>query len=55
MEILASVGRRNWSNDDKNTCTVHSAVYNLTDKSVLWVSNENYQDETAIFRFSLEK
>src|SRR5699024_10038990 len=37
MEILASVGRRNWSNDDKNTCTVHSAVYNLTDKSVLWV------------------
>ena len=55
MEILASVGRRNWSNDDKNTRTVHSAVYNLTDKSVLWVSNENYQDETAIFRFSLEK
>lgn len=55
MDILASVGRRNWSNDDKNTCTVHSAVYNLTDKSVLWVSNENYQDETAIFRFSLEK
>lgn len=55
MEILASVGRRNWNNDDKNTCTVHSAVYNLTDKSVLWVSNENYQDETAIFRFSLEK
>jgi len=55
MEILASVGRRNWSNGDKNTCTVHSAVYNLTDKSVLWVSNENYQDETAIFRFSLEK
>ena len=55
MEILASVGRRNWSNDDKNTCTVHSAVYNLTDKSVLCVSNENYQDETAIFRFSLEK
>ena len=55
MEILASVGRRNWSNDDKNTCTVHSAVYNLTDKSVLGVSNENYQDETAIFRFSLEK
>lgn len=55
MEILASVGRRNWSNDDKNTCTVHSAVYNLTDKSVLWVSNENYQDETVIFRFSLEK
>ena len=55
MDILASVGRRNWNNDDKNTCTVHSAVYNLTDKSVLWVSNENYQDETAIFRFSLEK
>lgn len=54
MEILASVGRRSWNNDDKNTCTVHSAVYNLTDKSVYWVSNENWNDETAIFEFSLE-
>ncbi len=54
MDILESVGRRNWDNDDKNSCTVHSAVYNLTDKSVLWVTNENYDDPTAVFTFSLE-
>ena len=55
MEILAAVGRRTWDNDDGNGCTVHSVVYNLTDKTVLWVTNENYSDETAIFEFSFEK
>lgn len=55
MLLLATVGRRGWKNDDKNTCTVHSVVYNLTDKSVYWVSNENWEDETAIFKFSLDK
>ena len=54
MDILETVGRRSWDNDDKNSCTVHSAVYNLTDKSVLWVTNENYDDPTAVFTFSLE-
>lgn len=53
MDILQSVGRRTWDNDDKNNCTVHSAVYNLTDRSVLWVSNENYDDPTAVFTFRL--
>lgn len=54
MEILAAVGRRTWDNDDRNNCTVHSVVYNLTERSVYWVSNENYTDETAIFHFSLK-
>ena len=53
MNILAAVGRRGWDNDDKNSLTVHSAVYNLADKSLLWVSNENYGDESATFTFSL--
>lgn len=53
MDILQSVGRRSWDNDDKNSCTVHSAVYNLTKKSVLWVTNENYDDPTAVFEFTL--
>ena len=53
-DILSIVGRRSWNNDDSNGCTVHSAVYNLTKKSVLWVSNENYDDPTAIYTFSLE-
>ena len=55
MDILQSVGRRSWDNDDKNGCTVHSAVYNLTDKTMLWVSNENYDDPTAVFTFSLDQ
>ncbi|MBQ8540303.1 MAG: linear amide C-N hydrolase [Clostridia bacterium] len=53
MDVLAQVGRRGWNNDDSNSVTVHSAVYNLTDKSVYWVSNENWMDESAIFEFSL--
>lgn len=55
MEILATVGRRTWKNDDGNGCTVHSVVYNLTDKTMLWVSNENYDDPTATFTFGFEE
>ena len=54
MDILATVGRRTWKNDDGNGCTVHSVVYNLTEKTMLWVSNENYDDPSAIFKMSLE-
>ena len=51
MDILEIVGRRTWNNDDGNGCTVHSVVYNLTDKTALWVSNENYDDSSAVFEF----
>ncbi|MBQ8836252.1 MAG: linear amide C-N hydrolase [Clostridia bacterium] len=54
MNILAAVGRRNWNNDDSNSITVHSAVYNLTDKTVTWVPNENYTDESAVLTFNLK-
>ncbi|MBQ7999745.1 MAG: linear amide C-N hydrolase [Ruminococcus sp.] len=54
MDVLSIVGRRTWKNDDGNGCTVHSAVYNLTDKTILWVPNENYDDSTAYFEFSLD-
>ena len=53
MDVLLTVGRRNWNNDDSNSVTVHSAVYNLTDKSVYWVSNESPADESAVFEYSL--
>ena len=53
MDILAIVGRRTWKNDDGNGCTVHSVVYNLTDKTAMWIPNENYTDETAVFTFRL--
>lgn len=54
MDILSIVGRRTWKNDDGNGCTVHSAVYNLTDKTMLFVPNENYTDSQAIYTFSFE-
>ena len=54
MDILSTVGRRNWKNDDGNGNTVHSVVYNLTDKSMLWVPNENYNDPSAIFKFDFK-
>lgn len=54
MDILEIVGRRNWKNDDKNGCTVHSVVYNMTDKSMMWVPNENYDDPSAVFIFSFD-
>lgn len=51
MDILGIVGRRTWKNDDGNGCTVHSAVYNLTDRTMMWVPNENYDDPAAVFTF----
>ena len=53
MDLLQIVGRRSWDNDDDNGCTVHSVVYNLTDKTARWVPNENFDDPTAVFQFSL--
>lgn len=52
MDILSIVGRRTWKNDDGNGCTVHSAVYNLTDKTMMWIPNENYDDPEAVFTFA---
>lgn len=53
MDLLASVGRRTWNNDDSNSNTVHSVVYDLTDKSVLWVGNEHYGEGAYTFEFQL--
>ena len=51
MEILKEVGRRTWNGG--GGCTVHSAMYNLTQKTVLWVANENFGDKTATYSYSL--
>ena len=53
MDLLASVGRRTWNNDDSNTNTIHSVVYDLTDRSVLWVGNEHYGEDGYTFEFQL--
>ena len=54
MDILGIVGSRTWKNDDGNGCTVHSVVYNLTDKTMMWIPNENYDDPNAVFTFKIE-
>lgn len=54
MDVLAQVGRRTWNNDDGNGCTVHSAVYNLTDRTVLWVSNEHYGDPAHTLTLTID-
>lgn len=47
------MGRRSWNNDDANTITVHSVVYNLTDRVMYWVPNENYDDPSAWITYKL--
>ncbi|MDE6666838.1 MAG: linear amide C-N hydrolase [Clostridia bacterium] len=49
MEILSEVSRRPYGG-----VTVHSVVFNLTKKTVVWVANENYDDATAIYEYSFE-
>lgn len=53
MTLLSEVGRRSWNNDDANGCTVHSVVYNLTDKTVLWTGNEHYGEDGYVFEYAL--
>ena len=57
LKILQTVGRRNWDKvngeTDGNGCTVWSALYNLTDKTVTWVGNEQFDNPNACFTFSL--
>ncbi len=52
MDILLSVGRRKWDNDDMNSITVHSVVYNMTNGNVYWVANENHND-AGTFKFNI--
>lgn len=55
MDILAQVGRRTWNNDDGNGCTVHSVVYDLTDKTAVWVPNEHYGEAGYELALSLRQ
>lgn len=55
MQLLAGVGRRTWNNDDSNGITVHSAVYNLTDLTMIWVGNEHYDEDAYTVTYRLKK
>ena len=53
MEVLHSVGRRTYSSTG-NGVTVHSAIYNLTQRTVTWVANEHYGEADHTFVYSLK-
>lgn len=55
MDVLAQVGRRTWNNDDSNSCTVHSVVYDLTEKTALWIPNEHYGETGYEFKLNIKK
>ncbi len=55
LDILETVGRRKWDanngESDENTITVWSALYDLTNKTVTWVSNEDFDNPNSVFTF----
>lgn len=50
MALLGDIGRRTWMPDGV-ALTIHSIVFNLTEKTVTWVANENYDDPSAWFTY----
>lgn len=55
LDVLKTVGRRKWDSrngeSDANGITVWSALYDLTNKTVTWVSNEEFDNAEAVFTF----
>ena len=55
MDVLKTVGRRKWDRrngeSDANGITVWSALYDLTNKTAVWVSNEEFDNPDAVFTF----
>lgn len=53
LDVLQLVGRRDWDaangKTDSNTITVWSALYDLTNKKVIWVSNEEFNKKSSVF------
>lgn len=55
LDVLETVGRRKWDSrngeSDANGITVWSALYDLTNKTAVWVSNEEFDNPDAVFTF----
>ena len=55
LDVLETVGRRKWDlangKTDGNGITVWSALYNLTKKEVIWISNEEFDKPESVFTF----
>jgi hypothetical protein len=52
MSVLEKAALRDWNNDIYSV-TIHSVVYNQTNKTVYWVGNRHYGEEAYIYRFKL--
>lgn len=59
LNFLQTIGRRRWDvkegESDENHITVWSALYNLTERTVTWVSNEEFGNPEAVFTFEVGK
>ncbi len=59
MDVLESVARRTLDklngSDDNNSATIWSALFNLSEKTMTWVGNEHFDDDSYIFTYSLDK
>ena len=54
IKVLENVAYRNFynaENNPDNPITVWSALFDLTNKSVTWISNEQFNNPNAIFQF----
>ena len=58
LELLELVGRRNWDKvngvSDGNGCTCWSSLYNLTNKTATWISNEEFDVKSSVYNFHLD-
>ncbi|MDE5565827.1 MAG: linear amide C-N hydrolase [Anaeroplasmataceae bacterium] len=52
MNVLESVGQRYYK-EGHDGCTVHSVVYNLTNKSSYFIPNEHYDEDSYKFYYHL--
>jgi hypothetical protein len=52
MSVLEKAALRDWNNDIYSV-TIHSVVYNQTNKTVYWVGNRHYGEEAYIYSFNL--
>lgn len=54
MEGLHAASKRNLLGPESVKITVHSAVYNLTDRTAVWIGNEHYGEEDRLVRLSVD-
>ena len=54
MDILRSVSRRTLKPGIFDSITAHSVIYNMTDKTALFIPFEHYGDEGSVFHFAFD-